>query len=171
MIAVNTAVSPITLTISFSWIALGNSCAIEGWQVLGYAGTFVRQSGPILDVAGNWSGTATGTITPPGMSLGTTTLTYTATQRGSIVRFAVTEAGGVTYTCAGPIVGNVVSTACEGSFPPFASTCTATGSVTQTVNPSANPLTGTVAFTWTLGSDCGPASGATITGTGTDARQ
>lgn len=163
VIAVDTAASPIGFTISFSWIGQGSSCDIEGWQILGYAGTFTKQSGPILDVAGNWSGTAT-------VNGSVSTLTYTATQTGSRVTQVVIQPGGIAYTCLGPIVGDVIYTYCGGVFPPISATCTGTGSVTQTVNPNATPLTETVVFNWTLGNDCGSASGGTFAGTGADTR-
>jgi len=172
VLTVDDTASPMTLTKSEQLTLGGDTCALAGLLLTGFGGTFTKQSSPTLDVAGNWSGTAgPSTLTPPGVSLGATTLTYTTVQTGSSVVQEITSPGNIAYTCAGPIIGDMIYTYCEGTFPPFAPACNATGSVTQTVNANMTPLTENVAYTWTLGSDCGSASGASLTGTGTDTRQ
>jgi len=164
VLTVDDTASPMTLTKSEQLTFGGESCALAGLLITGFGGTFTKQSLPLLDVAGNWSGTAT-------VNGSVSTLAYTTDQTGSSVTQAITQPGNIAYTCSGPIIGDVIYTYCEGVFPPFSPTCTGTGTVTQTVSPGTTPLTENVVFSWTLGSDCGSASGASFTGTGTDTRQ
>jgi hypothetical protein len=162
---VDNTTSPMSLTTQWSGTEAGSNCPTAGYTVTGTT-TLTQQIAPTLSVAGTWDSSYIQTInlTGGGASVENDTATKVRTQTGTAVfTSATTTSTGATYTCVGPLIGDVYYAYCEGSN----GACTFhTSQDTVTFDPNTSPTTATVAFGWTFGSACGGKT--TSTGTGTE---
>jgi hypothetical protein len=148
----------------------GVACPIAGSSVH-VTGMLARQAAAPLNIAGTY--TITGTWTNTGAGLpplsGTTNATRVRTQAAgsSAIRSTVTTtSGGPTYTCLGPIIGNMVYGTCNGVSANGVVTYVISGVGTVSAGP---PVTVSMSTQGTIQND--PGNYTATTGTSLETRQ